>query len=41
MFTATGLTKWFGQVIAVNDLTFESRAGIVGLLGPNGAGKFT
>jgi ABC-2 type transport system ATP-binding protein len=41
MFQATGLTKWFGQVIAVNDLTFESRAGIVGLLGPNGAGKST
>ena len=41
MFAATGLTKWFGQVIAVNDITFESRAGIVGLLGPNGAGKST
>jgi ABC-2 type transport system ATP-binding protein len=41
MFQATGLTKWFGQVIAVNDLTFQSRAGIVGLLGPNGAGKST
>ena len=41
MFSATGLTKWFGQVIAVNDLSFESRAGIIGLLGPNGAGKST
>jgi ABC-2 type transport system ATP-binding protein len=38
---ATGLTKWFGQVIAVNDLSFESRAPIIGLLGPNGAGKST
>jgi ABC-2 type transport system ATP-binding protein len=41
MFQSTGLTKWFGQVIAVNDITFQSRAGIVGLLGPNGAGKST
>jgi ABC-2 type transport system ATP-binding protein len=38
---AGGLTKWFGQVIAVNDVTFENRASIVGLLGPNGAGKST
>jgi ABC-2 type transport system ATP-binding protein len=38
---AGGLTKWFGQVIAVNDVTFENRAAIVGLLGPNGAGKST
>jgi ABC-2 type transport system ATP-binding protein len=38
---ASGLSKWFGQVIAVNDLTFESSASIVGLLGPNGAGKST
>jgi len=38
---AGGLTKWFGQVIAVNDVSFENRAPIVGLLGPNGAGKST
>jgi ABC-2 type transport system ATP-binding protein len=38
---AQGLTKWFGQVIAVNDLSFEYAAPIVGLLGPNGAGKST
>jgi ABC-2 type transport system ATP-binding protein len=39
--SASGLTKWFGQVIAVNDLSFESDAPVVGLLGPNGAGKST
>jgi ABC-2 type transport system ATP-binding protein len=38
---AAGLTKWFGQVIAVNDLGFESDAPVIGLLGPNGAGKST
>jgi len=40
-YSTGGLSKWFGQVIAVNDLTFESSAPIVGLLGPNGAGKST
>ncbi len=34
------LTKRFGPVIAVDDLTFEARPGrILGFLGPNGAGK--
>lgn len=33
------LSRWFGEVIAVNDLTVEVQPGIVGLLGPNGAGK--
>jgi ABC-2 type transport system ATP-binding protein len=37
-----GLTKRFGDVTAVDDLTFELQAGTVtGLLGPNGAGKTT
>ena len=26
---ASGLSKWFGQVIAVNDLTFESSASML------------
>ena len=37
-----GLTKRFGDVVAVNDLELEVREGeIFGFLGPNGAGKST
>ena len=40
--TIDGLTKRFGQVIAVDDLSFEVDQGtVVGFLGPNGAGKTT
>src|SRR5690606_3970443 len=36
------LTKRYGDTIAVDDLTFEVRPGVVtGFLGPNGAGKST
>ncbi len=37
----TNLSKWFGSVVAVNDVTFTVHPGITGLLGPNGAGKTT
>jgi ABC-2 type transport system ATP-binding protein len=36
-----GLTKRFGAVPAVRDLTFEVPGGVTGFLGPNGAGKTT
>ncbi len=35
------LSKWFGQVIALNDVTINFESGITALLGPNGAGKST
>ncbi len=42
MIQAHGLTKRYGQITAVNALSFEVRAGVVtGFLGPNGSGKST
>jgi len=35
------LSKWYGQVIGVNNLTFTIGPGVTGFLGPNGAGKTT
>ena len=35
------VSRWYGNVVAVNDISFEIGAGITGLLGPNGAGKST
>ena len=36
-----GVSRWYGNVVAVNDVTFDVASGITGLLGPNGAGKTT
>ncbi len=42
MIDAQGLSKHFGPVVAVDDLSFTIRAGeVVAFLGPNGAGKST
>lgn len=38
---ASNLSKWYGQVIAVNKVSFLVGPGVTGLLGPNGAGKST
>ncbi|MCF6522137.1 ABC transporter ATP-binding protein [Streptomyces sp. JJ36] len=34
-------SRWFGNVVAVNDITMTIGPGVTGLLGPNGAGKST
>lgn len=39
--TVNGVSKWFGDVVSVNDVSLEVRPGLTGLLGPNGAGKTT
>jgi ABC-2 type transport system ATP-binding protein len=42
MIEATGLTKRYGDTLAVNDLSFTVLAGqVTGFLGPNGSGKST
>jgi ABC-2 type transport system ATP-binding protein len=35
------VSKWYGQVIGLNDITVAVPPGVTGLLGPNGAGKST
>jgi len=35
------VSRWFGNVVSVSEVTFDIRPGITGLLGPNGAGKTT
>jgi ABC-2 type transport system ATP-binding protein len=37
----TGVSRWYGNVVAVNDVTMSLGPGVTGLLGPNGAGKTT
>ncbi len=39
--TTKNLSKWFGEVIAVNNMSVEIHPGVTGLLGPNGSGKST
>jgi ABC-2 type transport system ATP-binding protein len=41
VIVAEHLSKWYGQVIGLNDVTLAVPPGITGLLGPNGAGKST
>ncbi len=35
------MSKWFGALVAVSDVSFDIGAGVTALLGPNGAGKST
>ncbi len=39
--TIDKVSKWYGQVIGLNEVSLELRPGVVGLLGPNGSGKST
>ena len=39
--SVANVSKWFGNVVAVNEVSLEIGPGITGLLGPNGAGKTT
>ena len=41
MIATDHLSKWYGQVSGLNDVTVSVPPGITGLLGPNGAGKST
>ena len=42
MIEVRNLTKWYGRVLAVDDISFDVATGqVVGFLGPNGAGKST
>jgi len=35
------VSRWYGNVVAINDVTMTLSPGVTGLLGPNGAGKTT
>ncbi len=41
VITVDRVSRWFGSVVAVSDVTFDIAPGITGMLGPNGAGKTT
>jgi ABC-2 type transport system ATP-binding protein len=41
MIELSGVSKWYGNVVAVNDVSMHLGPGVTGLLGPNGAGKTT
>ena len=41
IFDVSSLSKFYGSVHALNDVTFKMPPGAIGLLGPNGAGKTT
>lgn len=41
VLSAQDLSRWYGEVIGLNAVTFQTGDGIVGLLGPNGSGKST
>ncbi len=38
---AEGLSRFYGMILGLNNVSFELRAGLTGIVGPNGAGKTT
>ena len=38
---ARELSRWYGIVMGLNNVTFDIEPGLTGLVGPNGAGKST
>jgi ABC-2 type transport system ATP-binding protein len=41
MIEVVDVSKWFGELVAVSDVSFRIDEGVTALLGPNGAGKST
>lgn len=41
LIQARELSRWYGMVMGLNNVTFEIEPGLTGLVGPNGAGKST
>jgi ABC-2 type transport system ATP-binding protein len=41
IISARALSKWYGQVIGLNNFNLEIKSGITGIVGPNGSGKST
>lgn len=41
VLSCRALSRWYGQVIGINDVNLDIGTGVTGLLGPNGAGKST
>jgi len=41
IITVQRLGKWYGRIMAINDVSLVIQKGVTGLLGPNGAGKST
>jgi ABC-2 type transport system ATP-binding protein len=41
ILSCRGMSRWYGQVIGINDVNLDLGPGVTGLLGPNGAGKST
>ena len=41
LIVAQELSRWYGMVMGLNNVSFEIAPGLTGLVGPNGAGKST